>query len=275
MKKTVRIIALFLLCALLTGCASAESVSVLIADIGPVTLDSGDAIAAAEAQYEKVIFFDKKKVENYDDLVNARQLYDAIVSKNDHLNQLADQLGEITLDSKDTISQLREEYYSATFQYGEEIFADFSVRWKQIETQYAYCELDAKMAEAERLFEEQKYLDAWNLALEIYNDPNGWKLLTKSSTLATKCSVLYNEQIIAGAQQLLDAGNPLGALSALEMLTYDHSGDAAYRRVYDSDRKHTHKTQSANYANGIENPPFSKTFDWENRSFCHTRFVLS
>ena len=61
MKKTVRIIALFLFCSLLTGCASAEAVSALIEDIGTVTLDSGAAIAAAEDQYDQIIFFNKKR----------------------------------------------------------------------------------------------------------------------------------------------------------------------------------------------------------------------
>lgn len=232
MKKVVRIIALFLVCTLLGGCTSAEDVSALISKIGTVTLDSGDAIAAAEDQYDDLFFFDKKKVENYDDLVDARTLYDEIVSKNDRLNQLADQLGELTADSKEAVTQLKEEYYGAILTYGYERFPEFAKRLEEIETQFAYCELEAKLEEAEQLCEEKNYLKAWGLAQEVYDDPNGWKLLSRSSTLITRCIALFNEQVLIVAQQSLDKGDPFGVLDALDMLTFDHSGDATYQSIY-------------------------------------------
>ena len=233
MKKTVRLIALILLCALLGSCtAAAADVSALIANIGPITLDSGDAIAAAEQRYGALNSFAKKKVENYGDLQEARQRYDDIVSRNDRLHQLADALGEITLDSKDAIAHLKEEYYIASVRYGIELFADFSLRWEEIQAQYTLCELEAKLEEVERLCEEKNYLDAWILATEVHEHPAGWKLRGKSSALVARCSVLFNEQVIITAQQQLDSGDPVGALDTLLMLNADYSGDAAYRRVY-------------------------------------------
>ena len=61
---------------------AAAEVEELIATIGTVTKDSGEAIAAARKAYDMLGDAEKSYVDNYDKLVKAEQIYDMIIASN-------------------------------------------------------------------------------------------------------------------------------------------------------------------------------------------------
>lgn len=79
MKK--RLMGLLLATAMafsVAGCGEAKKVTEMIDQIGTVSENSEEVIAAAEAAYEELKEKDKEQVENYDTLTAAREKYDAI-----------------------------------------------------------------------------------------------------------------------------------------------------------------------------------------------------
>lgn len=65
------------------------AVIALINDIGEVTLESGDAIAAAEAAYADLSAAQQAQVSNYADLTAARTAYDALVAAKERADRIA------------------------------------------------------------------------------------------------------------------------------------------------------------------------------------------
>ena len=82
MKRIVLSLVLITSIILLTSCKSSnvKDVESLIADIGPVTEASEEAILAAEQAYAALSEAEQKKVENADELVSARSLYNSIAA---------------------------------------------------------------------------------------------------------------------------------------------------------------------------------------------------
>ena len=80
MKKTYRCgVLLLMMLLLLCGCGKSEetlAVEQIISDIGEVNSDSDAAISRAEDAYGKLPQKDKKNVENYSVLIDARNEYD-------------------------------------------------------------------------------------------------------------------------------------------------------------------------------------------------------
>ena len=76
MKKTISLIMVLALCLSLSACVQNKAVGeaeALITAIGPVTLDSEEAIAAAERAYEALSAEDKAAVCNYGNLQLAKE----------------------------------------------------------------------------------------------------------------------------------------------------------------------------------------------------------
>ena len=92
------------------------AVKELIDAIGEVTLDSGDAIDAARAAYDKLPDAKKALVDNYEKLTAAEEAYAAMVdaAAAKAAEDLIDAIGEVTFDSGDAITAAREAYDALT-----------------------------------------------------------------------------------------------------------------------------------------------------------------
>lgn len=104
LKKLIVVCLLTLVFAtMLTGCKSMEARTIekAINAIGEVTLDSEEAITAAEQMLNNMDASIRAEVENVDVLVDARGTYDALL-----LEKRIDEIGTITLDSEYTLYQL-------------------------------------------------------------------------------------------------------------------------------------------------------------------------
>ena len=92
------------------------AVKALIDAIGEVTLDSGDAIDAARAAYDKLPDAKKALVDNYEKLTAAEEAYTALVdvAAAKAVDDLIDAIGEVTLESGDAIKAARAAYDALT-----------------------------------------------------------------------------------------------------------------------------------------------------------------
>ena len=92
------------------------AVKELIDAIGEVTLDSGDAIDAARAAYDKLPEAKKALVDNYEKLTAAEEAYTALVdaAAAKAVDDLIDAIGEVTADSGDAIKAARAAYDALT-----------------------------------------------------------------------------------------------------------------------------------------------------------------
>ena len=109
MKRNLAILGLagLLTALLLTGCASpVKEAQAAIDAIGTVTLDSEDAIAAAEAQWDALTEEQRSQVENADLLEAARESYTRIRGTCDAI----DAIGTVTAESGDAIDAARRAY---------------------------------------------------------------------------------------------------------------------------------------------------------------------
>ena len=84
MKKVLAVILLLAMCVSLAACGEKVNAAVaaaegLITDIGEVTLEKEEAVAAAEAAYSALSEEDKAQVTNYPDLVAVRETLDALL----------------------------------------------------------------------------------------------------------------------------------------------------------------------------------------------------
>ena len=100
---------------------AARVVRELIAAIGEVTLESKDAIEAAEKAYEELTPAQKKLVDNYEVLTAARAAYDKLVQEDEANKQAAQAvmekiaaIGDVTLESEAKITEAREAYEKLT-----------------------------------------------------------------------------------------------------------------------------------------------------------------
>ena len=95
---------------------AAVAVKELIDAIGEVTLESGDAIDAARAAYDKLPEAKKALVDNYEKLTAAEEAYTALVdaAAAKAVDDLIDAIGEVTADSGDAIKAARAAYDALT-----------------------------------------------------------------------------------------------------------------------------------------------------------------
>ena len=92
------------------------AVKELIDAIGEVTLESGDAIDAARAAYDKLPEAKKALVDNYEKLTAAEEAYTALVdaAAAKAVDDLIDAIGEVTLESGEAIKAARAAYDALT-----------------------------------------------------------------------------------------------------------------------------------------------------------------
>lgn len=99
---------------------AAQAVIDLIAAIGDVTLESGEAILAAEAAYGELTGAQQALVNNYAVLTAARATYDALVKAQadqaaaDAVEELIAAIGEVTVEKEPQINAAREAYNQLT-----------------------------------------------------------------------------------------------------------------------------------------------------------------
>lgn len=122
MKKLTALFLALALALSLTACGqskAARAVDDQIAAIGAVTLDSGDAITAAEAARDALQESDLKQLKNTAALEEARAAYDALVLEAERTAAAADidsliaAIGTVTLDSAGAIAAARAAYDAA------------------------------------------------------------------------------------------------------------------------------------------------------------------
>ena len=96
--------------------AKADEVKKLIEAIGEVTENSGSAIDAARKAYDALTPAQQELVDNYEDLVNAENAYQAILDKKaaERVEALIDDIGVVTKDSGDAIKAARDAYDALT-----------------------------------------------------------------------------------------------------------------------------------------------------------------
>ena len=106
------IVGVILIFALNAKSEEAKRVDSIISDIGTVTLDSGKKIREAENQVKSLGKDDYDQLDNLGELEEARKTYDGLVlqSKADKIIAKIDEIGEVTLDSKDKIDAARSAY---------------------------------------------------------------------------------------------------------------------------------------------------------------------
>ena len=115
MKKTLFLIFILMLSFSLSSCFQSEeakSVDAQIKAIGAVTLESNDSITAAEKAVESLLDADKKQLRYKNKLIAARNKYNQLV-KQEKINVLElkiNEIGEVTLSSKDRIVEVRDFY---------------------------------------------------------------------------------------------------------------------------------------------------------------------
>lgn len=111
MRRKIAAVLVLLLVLSLCACKSKEvkNAEALIAAIGEVSLESGDAIAAAQSAYDALSGEDKADVENSADLTAALDAYQVIYDAA-KAEQLIAAIGEVTLDSEAAITAAEEAY---------------------------------------------------------------------------------------------------------------------------------------------------------------------
>lgn len=108
MKKFVLYSMILLLCLFLIACgksAAAKDVDELIMSIGEVTLDSEEAILAAEAALSNLEEEDREQVESEEILTEARSKYSVLFAE-----KCINDIGEVTEESESTVIYARETY---------------------------------------------------------------------------------------------------------------------------------------------------------------------
>ena len=96
---------------------AAKAVTDLIAKIGTVTLNSGDAIQAARKAYDALTDAQKALVTNYETLTAAEKAYASLVADRDAAKAVTDliaKIGTVTLNSGDAIQAARKAYDALT-----------------------------------------------------------------------------------------------------------------------------------------------------------------
>lgn len=112
MKRFIALLLAIVMVLPLFGCGKSEAAQKadeLIDAIGTISLDSGTAIANAENAVAGLSDEELSELSGTKKLEAARNTYDALV-----IVDMIDNMGEITLDAKDTITEIREKYDAAS-----------------------------------------------------------------------------------------------------------------------------------------------------------------
>ena len=107
MKKKTLCLALLLVMTLLCGCNAMSAAEAAIADIGTVTLDSGEKIADAEALVAMLNDAQKENIPNLTELEEAKERLAELESMVEDTQTAIGQIGDVTPDSGSAISKAR------------------------------------------------------------------------------------------------------------------------------------------------------------------------
>ena len=212
------------------------AVKELIDAIGEVTLESGDAIKAARAAYDKLPEAKKALVDNYEKLTAAEEAYTALVdaAAAKAVDDLIDAIGEVTLESGDAIEAAREAYDALT-DTQKELVKNYE---KLTAAEEAYAAMvDAAAAKAaedlidaigEVTVDSGDAIKAARAAYDALTDTQ--KELVKNYEKLTAAEEAYTALVDAAAAKAVD-----DLIDAIGEVTVD-SGDAikAARAAYDA-----------------------------------------
>jgi len=114
-KKVLAMLLVVAVCLTVTGCKSGKvrQTEALIGDIGTVTLDSEEAVAAARESYGALSDKDKENVENYAVLTDAEKTLTSL-QKVDAAEKAIAAIGEVTADSMPLIDAANAAYNALT-----------------------------------------------------------------------------------------------------------------------------------------------------------------
>lgn len=114
MKRIVSVLlVLSIVCMCFAACGKSEEAKAVeekIKNIGEVTLDKGPVIEEAYKAYAFLSGEDKGDVKNYDDLMSAKEAYDAIKAVSDRCDELSDKLDTVFTQYGITYSEITDEY---------------------------------------------------------------------------------------------------------------------------------------------------------------------
>lgn len=115
MKKTLAIFLVCIIICALCACGQSEQaaeVDRMILAIGAVTLNSEQAIVAAEQAYANLVYQDQAQIFHYETLLNARAEYDRLVniSKAEAVDAAIEDIGAVDLQSLTKIRSARTAY---------------------------------------------------------------------------------------------------------------------------------------------------------------------
>ena len=140
-RKIILWLLVIVSCFVLCSCKSKVAVDTdnMITSIGEVTLDSGEAIQAAEDAVDVLSENDYEHLEHLDELKSARAIYDDLVDRDEAaqiiaaINRVKD---NIKLDSKDAIYTVRTEYDKASINVQNYVtnYSDLELAEKKVNT---------------------------------------------------------------------------------------------------------------------------------------------
>ena len=110
MKNIRTLTVIILTLCLLSACSPIDKVQKQISSIGEVTESSGDAIKQAQDSYDSLSDDEKKKVNNYEELVNAQKTYKAIGIAQKFNEQLGNLDDNIDVSNLYQVKALRTSY---------------------------------------------------------------------------------------------------------------------------------------------------------------------
>ena len=212
------------------------AVKELIDAIGEVTLESGDAIDAARAAYDKLPEAKKVLVDNYEKLTAAEEAYTALVdaAAAKAVDDLIDAIGEVTADSGDAIKAARAAYDALTdtqkelVKNYEELTAAEEAYTNLVDAAAAKAVDDLIDAIGEVTADSGDAIKAARAAYDALTDTQ--KELVKNYEKLTAAEEAYTALVDAAAAKAVD-----DLIDAIGEVTAD-SGDAikAARAAYDA-----------------------------------------
>ena len=239
---------------LAVGIPEAVGVIKLINAIGPVTLNSGNAITIARNAYGALPDDQKANVTNYAVLTAAESTFSALQVS--HAEGLINAIGTVTLSSGDAISAARNAYDALTT--AQKAKVDNYVKLNAAETRYAQLAADTAAAKAvDNLIdsigtvtlESKGTIAAARSAYDVLT--NAQRALVTKLSLLTAAETKYAELESAAKQDGIDRAAAAGVeklISAIGTVTMISEDDINAARAAYNALTTTQKALVANYA---------------------------
>lgn len=200
--------------ACLTGCNSADSVEEAIAAIGPVTMESGEAIQAAKLKYDSLTQSQKDQVENADVLEAAVAEYDRITAAVETAKNAINAIGFVDLGSGDAIALARLAYDALAADALTGYVDDYAPVLFQAEESYAMLYVDDAYADATAMFDLGDYRNAEVTMADAVTRFPGAPRIADCLELGSRCVAeiardLYNHTDLENAYYTLVDGEAI------------------------------------------------------------------